>query len=148
MCAWHGALTELLAQAGSHKTPAVTGRKGHALRAGGQQGKGSFQKWDVRRKHEAEPVYVANSEPTIWQRGGGRAGMTERGLISGEPNRGEVGRHMGRWCVLPRPPARRAYASERKPSCAGIDCCQRYHKTEPNRRTRSGAGHRRWQIRG
>ena len=73
MCAWHGALTELLAQAGSHKMPAVTGRKGDA---------------------------------------------------------------------------RRAYGSERKPSCAGIECCQRCHKTEPNRRTRSGAGHRRWQIHG
>jgi hypothetical protein len=33
MCAWHGALTELLAQAGSHKTPAVTGRMGHANKA-------------------------------------------------------------------------------------------------------------------
>ena len=46
-CAWHGAFTELLASAGSHKTSAVTGRKGHALRAVGQQGKGSFQKWGV-----------------------------------------------------------------------------------------------------
>jgi hypothetical protein len=26
----------------------------------------------------------------------------ERGLISGEPNRSEVGRYMGRWGVLPR----------------------------------------------
>jgi len=33
MCAWHGALTELLVQAGSHKTPAVTGRKGHGNKA-------------------------------------------------------------------------------------------------------------------
>ena len=40
-------------------------------------------------------MYVANSEPTIWQRGGGRAGVGERGLISGEPNRSEVGRDMG-----------------------------------------------------
>ncbi|MCP5007054.1 MAG: hypothetical protein GY941_24385, partial [Planctomycetes bacterium] len=32
-CAWHDALTELLAVAGSHKTPAVTGRKGHANKA-------------------------------------------------------------------------------------------------------------------
>ncbi len=49
-------------------------------------------------------MYVANSEPTIWQRGGGRAGMAEaeRDLISGEPNRSEVGRDMGRLCVLPR----------------------------------------------
>ena len=96
MYAWHVALAGLLAQAGSHKKPAVTGRKGDALRAVGQQGKGSFQKWGVRRKHEAEPMYVANSEPTIWQRGGGQAGVCERGLISGEPNRSEVGRHMGR----------------------------------------------------
>jgi hypothetical protein len=27
------------------------------------------QKWDVRRKHEAALVYVANSEPAIWVRG-------------------------------------------------------------------------------
>ncbi len=33
-------------------------------------------------------MYVANSEPTIWQRGVGRAGVGERGLISG--NRTEV----------------------------------------------------------
>jgi hypothetical protein len=32
-CAWHGALAELLAIAGSHKTPAVTGRKGNANKA-------------------------------------------------------------------------------------------------------------------
>jgi hypothetical protein len=47
-------------------------------------------------------MYVANSEPTIWQRGGGRAGVGERDLISGGPNRSEVGRDMGRCCVLPR----------------------------------------------
>jgi hypothetical protein len=46
-------------------------------------------------------MYVANSEPTIWQRGGGGAGVRERGLISGGPNRSEVGRDMGRWYVLP-----------------------------------------------
>jgi len=32
-------------------------------------------------------MYVANSEPAIWQRGGGRAGVCERDLISDEPNR-------------------------------------------------------------
>jgi hypothetical protein len=69
--------------------------------------------------------------------------MCERRLISSEPNRSEVGWDMGRWCVLYRPPTFRAYASERKPSCADILCCQRYHKTELNRRTRSRAGHRR-----
>ena len=47
-------------------------------------------------------MYVANSEPTIWQRGGGRACMGVQDLISGEPNRSEVGRDMGRMCVLPR----------------------------------------------
>ena len=74
--------------------------------------------------------------------------MAERGLISGEPNRCEVGRDMGRWCVLPRPPARRDYASERKASCNGILSCLGYHKTEPIRRTRNGAGCRGWQIHG
>jgi hypothetical protein len=97
MCAWHGALTELLAQDGSHKTPAVTGRKGHANKARAVSRNGASE-----GSMRAEPVYVANSEPTIWQRGGGRAGVCERGLISGEPNRSEVERHMGRWCVLPR----------------------------------------------
>ena len=40
--------------------------------------------------------FWTDGEPTIWQRGGGRAGMIERGLKSGEPNRSEVGRDMGR----------------------------------------------------
>ena len=47
-------------------------------------------------------MYVANSEPTIWQRGGGRSRAAERDLISGEPNRCEVRRDTGKWCVLPR----------------------------------------------
>ena len=47
-------------------------------------------------------MYVANSEPAKWLRGGGRAGLPERVLISGEPNRGEVGRDMGRQCDLTR----------------------------------------------
>jgi len=46
-------------------------------------------------------MYVANSEPAKWQRGGGRASLTKRVLISGEPNRSEAGRDMGRQCVLP-----------------------------------------------
>ena len=46
-------------------------------------------------------MYVANSEPAKWQRGGGRAGWMERALISGRPNRSEAGRDMGRQCVLP-----------------------------------------------
>ena len=41
-------------------------------------------------------MYVVDNEPAIWQRGGGRAGVNERGLISGEPNRSEAGRYMGR----------------------------------------------------
>ncbi len=47
-------------------------------------------------------MYVANSEPAKWQRGGGRAGVAERVLISGEPNRSEAGRNMGRQCDLTR----------------------------------------------
>jgi hypothetical protein len=47
-------------------------------------------------------MYVANSEPTKWLRGGGRADSCERVLISGEPNRGGVGRDMGRRCDLTR----------------------------------------------
>ena len=46
-------------------------------------------------------MYVANSEPAIWQRGGGRAGVIERVLISGEPTRSEAGRYMERKYVLP-----------------------------------------------
>jgi len=46
-------------------------------------------------------MYVANSEPAKWPWGGGRARVGGRGLISGEPNQGEVGRDMERWCVLP-----------------------------------------------
>mgnify|MGYP007134648104 FL=1 len=46
-------------------------------------------------------MYVANSEPAKWQRGGGRASLTKRVLISGEANRCGAGRDMGRQCVLP-----------------------------------------------
>ena len=46
-------------------------------------------------------MYVVNSEPAKWQRGGGRASLTKRVLISGEPNRSGAGRDMGRQCVLP-----------------------------------------------
>jgi hypothetical protein len=53
---------------------------------------GHYQKRDVRRKHEAESVYVANSEPAIWLWGGGRAGVTRQDLIfGGTPNHGEAG---------------------------------------------------------
>jgi hypothetical protein len=47
-------------------------------------------------------MYVADSEPAKWQRGGGRAGVAERVQISGEPNRSEAGRDMGRRCDLTR----------------------------------------------
>lgn len=63
---------------------------------------GHYQKWDVRRKREAELVYVANSEPAIWVRGGGRADLAERVPIFDEPKRTEAGRDTRRWCVLPR----------------------------------------------
>ena len=68
-------------------------------------------------------MYVANSEPTEWLRGGGRAGVPERVLISGEPNRGEVGRDMGRRCDLTRgsPPVLVLISSGRN------------HKTDPSR---------------
>jgi hypothetical protein len=53
-------------------------------------------------KHEAEPMYVANSEPAIWRWGEGQAVVARQDLISGVSNRCEAGRDMGRWCVLPR----------------------------------------------
>jgi hypothetical protein len=96
MCAWHDTYADLPANRLEVKRPPLPDGRATPTR------QGQYQKWAVWRKHEAEPVYVANSEPTIWQRGGGRAGMGERDLISGKPNRSEVGRDMGRWCVLPR----------------------------------------------
>ena len=91
MCAWHGALAELLTEwLEVIKSPPLPDGRATPTR------QGHFQKWGVWRKHEAEPMYVANSEPTIWQRGGGRACVGVRDLISGEPNRCEVGRDMGR----------------------------------------------------
>ena len=35
------------------------------------EGQGQPRKRDVWRKHEAEPMYVANSEPAIWRWGEG-----------------------------------------------------------------------------
>jgi hypothetical protein len=60
-------------------------------------------------------MYVADSEPAKWQWGGGRAGVAERVLISGEPNRSEAGRDMGRRCDLTRgsPPALAPMVSRR-----------------------------------
>jgi hypothetical protein len=108
MCARHDASAEAVKSA-------VTGRKDNANRARADPEMG------VWRKHEAEPMYVANSEPTGWLRGGGRAGVGERVLISGEPNRGEVGRDMGRRCDLTR-----GSAPVLAPRVSG-----RSHKTDP-----------------
>jgi len=47
-------------------------------------------------------MYIGASEPAIWQREGGRAGVRERVLISGESTRSEAGRDMEREYVLPR----------------------------------------------
>ena len=66
---------------GGSKTPTVTGRKGNANRAR------AVPEMDVWRKHEAEAVYVANSEPAIWPWEGGRAGVVERDPIYGEEAR-------------------------------------------------------------
>ena len=56
-CAWHDADAELLT-IGSEvmrvRPPLPDGRATPT-------GQGQFQKWAVRRKHEAEPMYVANS---------------------------------------------------------------------------------------
>jgi len=66
-------------------------------------------------------MYVADSEPAKWQWGGGQAGVRERVLISGEPNRSEAGRDMGRRCDLTRgsPPVLAPIVSGRS------------HKTDP-----------------
>ena len=78
------------------KLPTVTGRKGDTNRATARP------RCRVGRKHEVEPAYGANSEPTIWHRGAGRADSSERDPISGEAPRCEVGRDVGRRCALPR----------------------------------------------
>ena len=62
----------------------MIGRKANANKARADQ------RWDVRRKHEAELVYVANSEPARWVPGGGRAGVSERAPISDCSNRREL----------------------------------------------------------
>ncbi len=65
-------------------------------------GQEHYRRRGVRRKHEAESMYVANSEPAIWLRGGGRGRVGSRDLISGVTNHCEAERDMERWCVLPR----------------------------------------------
>lgn len=75
MCrAWH---TGRHREADMSLKPAVIGRKGNA-----NTRQGLVQQWAAWRKPEAEPVYVANSEPAIWVRGGGRADVDERVPIS------------------------------------------------------------------
>jgi hypothetical protein len=63
---------------------------------------GHYRERGVWRKHEAESMYVADSEPAKWLWGGGRARVGRRDLISGKPNHSEGGRDMERRCVLPR----------------------------------------------
>ena len=46
-------------------------------------------------------MYVANSEPAIWQQEGGRTGVRERVLLSGEPTRSGAGQYMERKYILP-----------------------------------------------
>jgi hypothetical protein len=92
---------------------------------------GHFRKRDVWRKHEAEPVYVANSEPTRWPWSGGRAVVNTQDLISSEPFRGEVGRDTGRWCVLPRETL--LFWHQQLPRC---------YKTETTRGTKALRGQR------
>ena len=111
MCARHDASAELV-----ESPPLPDGRATPT-------GQGHDQRWGVWRKHEAEPMYVANSEPTIWLRGGGRAGVPEQALISGEPNRGEVGRDMGRRCDL----------TLGSPPVLVLTISGRNHKTDPSR---------------
>jgi len=77
MCAWHDAQAAVSDESrGQNGPPFPDGRTTPTRQ-------GHLQKWDVWRKHEAEPVYVANSQPARWCWGGGRAGVTRRGLISG-----------------------------------------------------------------
>jgi len=78
MCAWHEADADLPAERLEVKRPLLP--DGRAGFRNGPSGACLLQ----TGKHEAEPMYVANSEPTIWQREGGRASIGERGLISGE----------------------------------------------------------------
>ena len=98
-CAWHDAQAELLAEEGS---PEVIKRPLLPDGRATPTGQGHYWKRGVWRKHEAESMYVADSEPAIWLWGGGRARVGRQDLISGEPIHGEAGRDMERWCVLPR----------------------------------------------
>ena len=66
-------------------------------------------------------MYVANSEPARWCWGAGRADVTRRDLISGEANRHEAGRDMGRWCVLPREALRHCHRTLREMAANQLD---------------------------
>ena len=74
-------------------------------------------------------MYVANSDPTIWQRGGGRAGVGERDVISGEPNpcltAGREVKLDGIWGGVASYPG--------KPSWPGVESCERRQKTDPDK---------------
>jgi hypothetical protein len=98
-CAWHDAQAELLAIGWE---PEVIKRPPLPDGRATPTGQGHYRKRGVWRKHEAESMYVADSEPAIWLWGGGRARVVRQDLISGEPIHGEAGRDMERWCVLPR----------------------------------------------
>ncbi len=59
-CAWHDTLADTL----KYKTlvkPTATERKGNANKARAKP------EMDVWRKHEVEPMYVADSEPAKWR---------------------------------------------------------------------------------
>jgi hypothetical protein len=86
-------------------------RKKHPPKSNGRitpTRQGHCQKRNVRRKHEAEPVYAANSEPAIWHRGAGRAGLKKRAPVferareGMKANRCGAGRDTGRVCILLR----------------------------------------------
>ena len=144
-CAWHEADAVVLAGRLEVKSPAVAGRKGNAnkARAGSRNGPSGACLLQAG-KHEAEPVYVANSEPTIWQRGGGRAGVGERDLISGEPNpcltAGREVKLDGIWGGVASYPG--------KPSWPGVESCERRQKTDPDKEIPKRVGAKGWQIHG
>jgi len=67
-------------------------------------------------------VYVANSEPAIWVRGGGRAGVRERVPISDGSNRSELkldGIRGGSVSYPGKPSCSAAEQGRRKPNCEG-----------------------------
>jgi len=69
MCAWHDAQADVPDESLEHDGPPLPDGRTTPTR------QGHCQRWGVWRKHEAEPVYVANSEPAIWCWWGGWAGV-------------------------------------------------------------------------